>query len=85
MFKYLWILIPGLLAATFITYTVYAVKDCLENHVIADWTEFLEIFDDEHDLLLTLWGGIIFVTTSILVICTAILVICSAIAFFTPK
>lgn len=59
MFKYLWILILGLLAASFIAYTVYAVKDCLENHVFAEWIEFLATFDDEHGILVVLWGGII--------------------------
>lgn len=78
MFKYLWILILGLLAASFIAYTVYAVKDCLENHVFADWGEFLSTFDDEHGILLVLWGWIFFITI-------IVLVTCSAIAFFTPK
>lgn len=78
MFKYFWILILGLLAASFIAYTVYAVKDCLENHVFADWIEFLSTFDDEHGILLVLWGRIIFATI-------IVLVICSAAAFFTPK
>lgn len=85
MFKYLWILILGLIAAAFIVYTVYAVIDCLKNHIITDWEEFLEIFSDEHNMLLELWGRIIFATISILVICIFILVIFSAIAFFTPK
>lgn len=64
MFKYLWILILGLLAASFIAYTVYAVKDCLENHVFADWGEFFSTFDDEHGILLSLW--IVIFTVAIL-------------------
>lgn len=78
MFKYLWILILGLMAASFIAYTVYAVKDCLENHVFADWVEFLSTFDDEHGILLVLWGGIFSITI-------IVLVISSATVFFTPK
>lgn len=68
MFKYLWILILGLLAAAFIAYTVYAVKDCLENHVFADWGELFSTFDDEHGILLSLWIAIIMAAILVLFI-----------------
>ena len=72
MFKYLWILILGLLAASFIAYTVYAVKDCLENHVFADWREFLLTFSDEYEMLFGIWWGIIIATILFLFIVSLI-------------
>ena len=66
MFKYLWILILGLLAASFIAYTVYAVKDCLENYAFDDWGELFSTFADEHGILLGIWAVIFIVAIVVL-------------------
>lgn len=72
MFKYFWILILGLLAASFIAYTVYAVKDCLENHVFSDWREFLLTFSNEYEMLFGIWWAIIIATILFLFIVSLI-------------
>lgn len=72
MFKYLWILILGLLAASFIAYTVYAIKDCLENNVFTKWEEFLSTFIDEHEVLFKMWCAIIIATVLLLFILSLI-------------
>lgn len=61
MFKYLWILILVLITAAFIIYTAYTVRGFCLNHKdeFEDWGELFSTFDDEHSILLGIWGLII--------------------------
>lgn len=59
MFKYFWILMLIIPVLTLLGYTIWAIKDFLQNYEGDIDKEALSDFIDEHENLITIWGVII--------------------------
>lgn len=59
MFKYFWILMLIIPVLILLGYTIWAIKDFLQNYEGDIDEEALSDFIDEHENLITIWGVII--------------------------
>lgn len=65
MFKYFWIFVLVIIAAAILIYTIYAIKETLEEYELYDWRDFWLVFIDDHYFLCVFYAFLVFLAALI--------------------
>lgn len=60
MFKYFWIFVIVIISAGILVYTIFAIKETIEEYELYDFKDFWLVFIDDHGFLCLFYAFLVF-------------------------